>query len=363
MAVRRSSLCVVAAVATLTCSMPVPVKAAELPEVAFSARARAFLFAADQDQAAAEALKSVNAFANAALYADTKTIFDNGIELRTVVELNAYGSELLSGRARNLLRADRIYADVNTAFGRLRLGKREGANATILEDPAPQAFLSTGEDVVGDVLRPRTGLATRDAATFKRLADHAFAAGYETPALLPGVRMGLSYHPTTGTDRRSVGRTGSAKHGVDLSGRYDGRYPGGTYRVAAGYFRSDSRATGAVGTRAWNALARVTYGGWEASATYLSSDPLRGPEGDSWTAGVLYGIGAIKVSADYLVARRDPVAGARAAERVKRATLQGQYRVRQGVSVGLAGFHVRQRDSLGRAWDGAGALSGVKLAF
>ncbi|MDX2143728.1 MAG: porin [Rhodospirillaceae bacterium] len=362
MTVRRSSFFVVAAV-TLTGSVLAQATAVELPDVAFSGRARAFLFAADRDKTPTEPFKSVNAFANAALYADTKTIFDNGIELRTVVELNAYGSELLTGRARNLLRADRVYADINTAFGRLRVGQREGANATILEDPAPQAFLSPSEDVVGDILKARTNVTTRDAATFKRFADRAFALGYETPALLPGLRLGLSYHPSTGTDRRTIGRRQSAKHGIDVSGRYEGRYPGGTYRIAAGYFRSDSRTGGASGTQAWNTLVRVTYGGWEASATYLTSDPQRGPDDETWTGGVLYGIGPFKISADYLVGQRDLVAGARATEHVKRASLQGQYRVRQGVSVGLTGFHVRQRDSLGREWDGVGALTGVKFSF
>jgi hypothetical protein len=338
-------------------------QASEPPDLKISGRLRGFLFGADQDHAAAERLRSVNAFLNAALYADTKTIFDNGIELRTVAEANSYARDLFDKDARALIRAERLYADVNTALGRLRLGKREGVNTAVIDDPAPRAFLTVNEEIIGDALKPRTGIAGRDAATFKRLADQSFSASYETPALLPGAKLAVSFHPSTGTDRRTIGRARSAKNAWDLSGRYEGRYTGGTYRIAAGVFRSETRLTGAPGAKAWNASVAATYGGWQAALTHLSTHPRIGPDESAWTAGLLYGIGPIKVSADYTWARRDLSPGARSEERVESASLQANYRIRPDLSIGAAAFYGRQRDSSGRVWDGAGLLSGAKLSF
>lgn len=337
-------------------------RATQGPEFDVSGRSRLFVFAADQDKTATDRLKDVDAFANAAAYLDSKTIFDNGIELRTVVELDAYFSEAF-GDADSLVRADRAYADVNTAFGRLRFGKREGENATLLGDPAPQAFLSTTEEIVGDAIKPRTAAATRDAATFKRYADQDFGVAYELPSIISGVKAGVSFHPRTGTDTRTVGRVRSAKNGLDVTARYDGRYSGGTYRLAAGYFHSDSRKTGGTGTQAWNAQIGLSYGGWEATGTYLRSNPETGPDEQAWAAGVLYGIGPFKVSADYRFSRRAPASAVQVAERIQHASLQANYRLKQGVNLGITLFHARQRDDVGRPWDATGVLTGLKLSF
>ncbi len=337
--------------------------ASEPLAVEVSGRARAFVFARDQDQSPAENLKSVNAFANAAAYFDSAKTLDNGIRLSGVLELNSTAKNLFSGGTRNQFGADRIYVDAVTAVGKFRVGKREGVNSSIIEDAAPEAFLTPTEEIIGDVLKARTGITTRDALTFKRFADHAFGVTYETPAFLPGLKFGLSFHPSTGTDSRTINRTTSARNGVDVSGRYEGRYSAGTYRIAAGYFQSDSRAALKNATKAWNTNAQVTYGGWELAATYLASTPASGKDDTAWSIGALYGIGPYKISATYLASRREPIPGAVLREQAQRATLQGNYRIRTGVNVGLAGFYAVQRDAAQQSWDGLGLLTGVKLAF
>ena len=236
------------ALGAITGLLGLAAQASEPLAVEISGRARGFVFALDQEHTPAEHLKSANAFANAAAYFDSTTILDNGIQMRGVLELNTYASNLFSNGMRNQLGADRAYVDAVTAFGKFRVGKREGVNTSIIEDAVPEAFLTPTEEIIGDVLKARTGITTRDALTFKRFADHAFGATYETPAFLPGLKFGLSFHPSTGTDSRTINRSTSARNGVDVSGRYEGRYSAGTYRIAVGYFQSDSRAAFRNGT-------------------------------------------------------------------------------------------------------------------
>lgn len=340
------------AACAVTCA---PAVAADPITLKLGGKLRHFFFAADQDEAAAERLNPTGMFTNAEVYFDGRTILDNGVEVRATIELEA--------ESRNQTNADEVYIDFISGLGKFRIGEKEGVSAAMIEEPAPEAFLTTEEEAVGDVFRPRTGLTVRDAFTFKRYVDDVLGVSYETPPILQGVKLGVSYFPAL-SDREGVfDRADAPSNAYEVAGRYQGRFRGGTYRVAAAYFNSTSRPGVADGRQGWIVHAGVTYGGWDVAGSFARATPASGLDETAWTVGALYGIGPYKVSANFYSGRRDRVPGAARRERVERANLQGAYRVGPGITLGVSGFYAEQRDGAGIGWDGVGALGGAKLAF
>jgi predicted porin len=291
-------------------------------------------------------------FTDAEVYFDGKTVLDNAIEVRAVVELET--------EARNDRNADEVYIDIVTGFGKLRVGEKEGVNAGMIGEPTPEALLTTDEEVIGDALRRRTGITVKDAFTFKRFSNDVLTVSYETPAIIPGVKFGVSYSPQTSDLEGSFDRRAVEHDAFDVSGRYEGRFKGGSYRLGVGHFTSRSRVGGNDGNQAFTVHAGATYGGWDLGGSYAASDPATGVDEKSWAAGLLYGIGPYKVSLNHFAARCDTRP---AKEDVDRTSLQFAYRIGPGINVGLTGFYAQQRDARGVAFDGLGALVGIKLAF
>lgn len=313
---------------------------------------RHFFYAADQDSAAGDRPSRTGMFTDAEVYFDGKAVLDNGIEIRAVVELET--------EARNDRNADEVYVDIVTAFGKLRVGEKEGVNAGIIGDPYPEALLTTDEEVIGDALRRRTGITTKDAFTFKRYSNDVLTVSYETPALIPGIKLGFSYSPQMTDLEGSFDRRAVEHDGFDVSGRYEARFKGGSYRVAAGYFRSQSRIGGSDGNKAINIHAGVTYGGLDIGGAYTASDPTSNIDEKSRALGAMYSIDAYKISLNHLSARRDTLPGK---EKVERTNLQGSYRLGPGITVGLTGFYAQQNDARGLKYDGIGMLAGIKLSM
>lgn len=332
-----------------------PAHAEEPISLSVGGKLRQFFFIADQDETPAEALNATGQFTDAEVYFDGKTILDNGVEVRAVIEMEA--------ESRNDRNADEVFVEFNSGLGKLRIGEKEGVNASMIEDPAPQAFLTTDEEMIGDAIRARTGVTVRDAFTFKRYANDVLGISYETPAIIPGVKFGVTYHPNV-TDQEGVFDGAAVAHdAIDVSGRYEKRFRGGALRVAGGYFHSASRAGGTDGNEAWNATVGVNYAGWDVAGSYAVSNPANSRDERAWTVGVMYGIGPYKISAHHMRGLREPVPNAALKEKIDRTTLQGAYRLGPGINLGVTGFYTDQRDAAGVDWDGVGMLTGAKLAF
>ena len=315
---------------------------------------RQYFFAADQTERAGEDINATGMFTEAKVAMDGRTVLDNGITVRTYLRFTT--------EPRETANLDEGYIEIISGFGRLRAGERAGVNYAVVGDPVPQAFLTTYEEVVGDALVPRNGITLRDAFTFKRFTGNALGVSYQTPEIA-GVQVGVTYHPTT---RRLEGPVNNAlmpTNAVDVSALYQGDYGYGTYRVAGGYFHSNSRVGGNDGVEAWNLAAGITYGGWELAGAYMNATPASGLDERSWTVGLFYAIGPVQLSADYREAKRRAVVGRNAFEFTDRITLQSAYKLGPGISVGLAGFCGDQTDATGFQWDGGGLLSGLKVDF
>lgn len=333
-------------------------QAADAITLTLGGRIKEFFTVADQDQAPAEDLNTAAMFNDVRISVEGKTALDNGISIRSYVRAFAVGRQAVD--------VDEAYVDVVTTFGRIRVGEKAGVNSTTIGDPIPEAFLTVDDELIGDALRPRTGIVMRDAFTFRRFTGNALGVSYQTPDVM-GIKAGVSYHPTPTPAVGTFDRRFGPHDAIDATIGYEGDFSGGTYRLAGGYFHLASR-TGAVaaaadGVEAWNMSAGATYGGWEIGTGYMRVIPENGLTESDYIIGLMYGIGPFQISADYKVASRRVSRVTTARERVDRGTLQGAYKLAPGISVGVGGFYVTQRDATGTAWDSGGVLSGLKIAF
>ncbi|MBL8628549.1 MAG: porin [Rhodospirillaceae bacterium] len=316
---------------------------------------RQYFFITDQNNQPGQHLNESGMLTDAEIYFDGKTVLDNGLTVRAVIEIEA--------EARNDRNADELYIDFISGFGKLRVGEKEGINATIVEDPAPQAFLTTEEEVLGDAMRARTGVTVKDAFTFKRYVGDVLGITYETPAVIPGVAFGFTYHPSTSDAEGTLDNATSSHDAIDVSGRYEYKFTGGKFRVATGYFHSSSRFGGTDGNEAWSTTVEVAYAGWDFAGSYIASNPANSRDERAWTAGAMYSIGPYKISAHQFHGTREPTPNAVRKEVVDRTTVQGSYKLGPGIVIGLTGFYVDQSDAAGVSYDGVGMLGGAKLAF
>ena len=329
-------------------------RAADAITLTLGGRIKEFFVVASQTQAPAERLNSTSMFNDTRISVDGRTVLDNGISVRAFVRFNAV--------ARETSDIDEAYIDIVSSFGRLRMGEKAGVNTTTIGDPVPQAFLSVDEEILADALVPRTGISLRDGFTFKRFTRNALGVSYQSPEVF-GFKLGVAYHPTPTGAVGPVDARLSAHDALDVTAAYEGDFPGGSYRLAGGYFHVSSRAGGTDGAEAWNISAGATYGGWELAGAFINVRPASRLNETAWTVGALYGIGPFQVSADYRSAKRRLLPFAVAREQVDRATLQTAYKLGPGISVGLAGFYAEQTAAAGKAWDGGGVLGGVKIDF
>jgi len=351
--IRTAAFSAVALCAPMLCA-PTPVLAADAITLTLGGRIKEFFFAASQTQAAGENLNASGMFNDTRISVEGRTVLDNGISIRAFVRFNAV--------ARQTSDVDEAYVDVISTFGRLRLGEKAGTNTTTIGDPIPQAFLTVDEEILGDAMVARTGITLRDGFTFKRFTGNALGVSYQTPELF-GFKVGATYHPTLTNAIGTIDNRLNAHNAYDVTVGYDGDFPGGSYRIAGGYFHVTSRTGGNDGVEAWNISTGATYGGWELSAAYIRAMPVSGLNEEAWTVGALYGIGPLLVSADYRAAKRRALPLSPLRERADRATLQTSYKLGPGIVVGLAGFYADQKDIAGNDYDGGGVLGGIKIGF
>ena len=329
-------------------------RAAEALTLSLGGYIHQYFFVASQDNLVGEDINPSGMFGDTRLTFRGRTTLDNGIVVRAYVRVFA--------EANSQPNADEVYVEVASSLGRLRIGEKAGVNTTTIGDPAPQAFLTVYDEVVGDALISRTGVTLSDAFTFRRFTGNALGISYQAPEVF-GVKLGVSYHPAVNRNEGPINNSTKANNAVDFTAGYEGYYPGGSYRLLAGYFHSDSSALENDGAQAWNISAGLTYGGWELAGAYMNADIDGQPRERAWTIGALYGIGPLQLSADFRTSKRSRYAGAASHERAGRATLQTAYKLGPGISVGLAGFYAKQKDSAGASWGGGGVLGGIKVGF
>jgi len=337
---------------TIAALVSTAASAAEPLTLKVGGKLRHYFYFADQDNVPPERISRTGMFTDGELYFDAKTVLDNGIEVRGVIELEA---ETRADR-----NADEAYVDFVTGFGKFRIGEKEGVSATMIGDPVPEALLTTDEEIIRDVIKPRNGVTVAEAFTFKRYVSDVLGITYETPAIIQGVKLGVSYHPQTSDIEGPFDKTKQEHDALDVAGRYEGRFRGGSYRLAAGYFRSSSRIGGNDGNKGFTYHAGITYGGWDLGGSYATSDPASGIDEKAWGLGLLYAIGPARISLNHFSGRRDTLPFK---EKSERTTAQGAYRVGPGITLGVSVFYTDQKNATAAKFDGVGVLTGVKLSL
>jgi len=314
-----------------------------------------FFFATDQDRLPGKNLNTTGGFTDTEIYFSGKTTLDNGIEIKATVQLEA--------EAKNDHNADEQYVAFSGGFGRVRVGQKEGPNAGMIENPVPQALLTTDQEVIRDAIEPRTGVVIKDAFTFKRFVDDVMGISYTSPSI-GGLKIGVGYHPTTD----SVGGVfdqGGAKdnNAFDVSAAYAGEFEGGSYRVAGGYFHSSSRDGGTDGEKAMNLSLGLAYGGWDIGGSYVDVTPDDQQDQRAWEVGVAYTVGPWGVSSNYFHGTKSLFAGAPVKDEVDRFVLQVTYKLARNIKIGIAGFYAEQQPAGGQKTEGSGVLGGLSLKF
>lgn len=318
------------------------------------AMVREFLIVTDQDQSATENLNAVGMHNYVRLFAKGKAKLENGLEITTYIRFEAIG--------RKTEDVDEAYIDLSSAYGTLRVGEKEGWNAQFIGDPAPSAFLTPEERVVGDAFKPRNGTAYADTFSFKRYAGDPLGVQYRSPEL-HGFQFGLAYHPRTDLAAGPSDRNQANTNAIDASGQYVFKFDGGSVKLAGGYIHVDGKTVpGAeAGQEAWNAGVTVKVDAFTLGGAMLVSTPENGLWERDYTAGAMWTQGPWKLSADYAFLKRRPARTALLRETT--GTWRGQlsYKLGPGLEAGLAGFHARQKDAAGQSWDGVGGLVGLKI--
>lgn len=319
------------------------------------ATVREFVTVADQDAAAGEELNAVSNSNLVRVFAKGTTKWENGVEASAYVRFEAVG--------RKTEDVDEAYIDLKTAYGTLRAGEKEGWNASFIGDPAPSAFLTTDERIIGEAgIKGRNGTAQSDTFTFKRFAGDPLGVQYRSPEV-NGFQFGLSYHPRTDNGAGPIDRVQLNSNAIDASAVYTVRFEAVTLKVSGGYIHVDGKRAPGISTAqaAWNANVTLKVDAFTIGGTYLDFNPSSGFGEQDATVGVLWAHGAWKLSGDFARMERRPALLAGLYETT--TTLRGQvaYKIGPGLEAGFAAFHTRQKDAAGQLWRGVGGLAGLKL--
>ena len=353
----KKALCAVAALVALA-----PAGAAlgqsEPIRLSLGGKLRHFFFVSDQDQTGAERLDAVGMSTDAEIYFNGSTKLDNGLQISATIQLEAE-----SRKDRN---ADEVYIDFRDTWGRLGIGEKEGFNASFIGSPAPEAFLTSDERVIGEMaIIRRNGITITDAFTFKRFASDVLGVRYQTPEFV-GFQAAVSYHPSVSDSEGPVDRATGRNNAVDISAAWRGDLSGIKLRLGGGYIHIDSRKTipaGTDGLEAWNASVTATAGSFTVGGTVIDVNPSNGTDETSWTVGALFDLDPWSFSVDYFNVVRKPTATAVLKEKTEYVKVQTAYRLSPGIGVGITGFYTDQRTAANETFDGFGMLVGTKIDF
>ena len=327
------------------------------------------------------------------------TVLDNGLEVgvRIKIEGETQGDQL-----------DENYAWIEGSFGTFRFGN-DDAVAYIMATAAPYLnylFAANSPTVFANGLSQFFATTAGTASLRSRFAAGAYAtfatfpnstfddAGlyYFTP-VFNGFQFGVSYAPNN-TEARPAGvyllpvKIGTAStspaftHGevYSVAGRYDGSVGDVGVTVAAGWFRSNGKATtNAPGTLqsadedGFDAGLVLYYGNWGLGGSYYNAEDwhnVAGTDTESFDLGLAYwsdgvwsaGIYWLHQEIDY--AAGNLVAGANITDEFDAYRLMGAYDMGPGISVtGALGFDTFEDGVVNRDYDTKMIGAGISIGF
>lgn len=254
---------------------------------------------------------------------------DNGIKIRTRVELESNSADTTAGRNSNVINGapgtasngagagsadtiDEHWMRISGSFGELRLGSGDPAGMAMTT-----GYLGTWGTGVGQLLAFDTGdwitrPATVSAGTVGRvdLSSDAEQISYFTPRM-NGFQVGVGYIPSSQEDvnnQRSLSGAGDTD-GWSFGANYVGKFAGAGVGIAAGYATATESTVNRSDPQVWAIAGRVDIaGGIRVQASYADRDSqdnittgLTAAAGqETFEAGVRYMFGPNAVSMTYL---------------------------------------------------------------
>ena len=253
-------------------------------------------------------------FTDSEIHFNGAVTLDNGIKIKTRVELegNTAGGD---GGGDTI---DENWMRISGSFGEIRLGSGDGAGQAMTTGYMGSYSTGVGQNLGFDtqewVQRPAAavGGAGVSTSTVHRvdLTSDGEHIGYYTPRV-SGFQLGASYHPSQSEDL--AGRTLTAagdSEGWSLGVNYVTKMDGIGINVAAGYNEMNEAVSGISDPSVWGVATAVDFGGFRVSASWIEQDTQE-TEATGVTAnagieslelGVRYMFGANAVSASYLSA-------------------------------------------------------------
>ncbi len=307
---------------------------------------------------------------------DGKT--DGGLGYGAVIDIEADQSDDVNNEGSN---ASRTFTYLEGQFGRAEMGGNKSAASTMRIDASTLAVATGG--INGDwvnFVNPSVGSAATAGfiTTSKLQAEHGDATfsgdestynatklTYYTPRYA-GFQAGVSYTPqldgrgqTTGLATDTFSDTWEAGLG------YETQFSGGTkLALSATYLTADSDTAAVEDLEGWNAGALLgiwgfnfagSYGQWLDGAVGVAAD-----EGDYWTAGVGYDLGAFGLSATYIDSTLEVAAGD---NDFNNLVLGADYKLAPGLTP-YAEVSLFEFDTAGAANNsGTQVIVGTQLAF
>jgi outer membrane protein OmpU len=266
---------------------------------------------------------------------------DNGIKIRTRVELESNSADTSAGRNSNVINGapgtasdgagagsadtiDEHWMRISGSFGEIRMGSGDAAGMAMTT-----GYLGTWSTGVGQLMAFDTNdwisqPATVSSSFVGRVDTNSDAEhiSYFTPRF-NGFQLGVSYVPSTQEDvnnQRSLSSAGDTD-GWSFGANYNGKFGDTGIGIAAGYGFNNESTVDREDDSVWGIAVRVDMQGFRVAASYVDNDDQEtistglsgtapGTNGnETFELGARYIFGANAVSANYIKAEATGSAG------------------------------------------------------
>ena len=264
---------------------------------------------------------------------------DNGIKIRTRVELEGSSADTTAGRNSNVINGapgtasngagagsadtiDENWMRISGSFGEVRLGSGDAAAQAMTTGYLGTWATGVGQNLAFDtadwVTNPGGGNGFR-ASTVARIdrSSDAEHVSYFTPRF-SGFQAGLSYIPAAREDVNNQRELKTAdSDGWSMGVNFDRKFGGIGIGLAGGYTTFNEATAGLDDPETWGIAGRVDFAGFRVALSWVDAEDqstaintaANGQE--TFEAGIRYTFGPNAVSAQYFAGETDSVAAAR----------------------------------------------------
>lgn len=256
---------------------------------------------------------------------------DNGIKIRTRVELEGNSADRTAGRNSNVINGppggtgsadyiDENWMRISGSFGEVRLGSGDAAAQAMTTGYLGTWSTGVGQNFAFDTGDWITNPGTVSTSTVGRVdrSSDAEHVSYFTPRFA-GFQAGLSYIPSAREDVNNQREltAGSDNDGWSMGLNFVKKFGGVGVGVAVGYATANESTANLDDPETWGIGGRVDFAGFRIGLSYVDAvdqgttlnTASNGQE--TFEAGVRYTFGPNAVSAQYQHAEADSLAAAR----------------------------------------------------